>query len=131
MPWMPTPRRAAFIMPNMPAMPAAPERFSPGLGGTGLGPRRHAVASSKLSTQVACALMPIFFSMPPVETPLRAPTVPSSATRNFGTMKKFTVARSSWIWPSASGILAMTMWMMLSVRSWSPPEMKIFVPVSL
>jgi hypothetical protein len=49
----------------------------------------------------------------------------------FGTMKKLTVERSSWIWPFSSGIFAITMWMMLSVRSWSPPEMKIFVPVSL
>ena len=39
MPWMPTPSRAAFIMPNMPAMPALAERFSPGLGGVGLGPQ--------------------------------------------------------------------------------------------
>ena len=75
------------------------------------------MASSKLSTAVALALMPIFFSMPPVETPLRAPIVPSSLTRNFGTMKKFTVERSSWIWPFSSGIFAITMWMMLSVRS--------------
>jgi len=34
-------------------------------------------------------------SMPPQKTPLRAPVVPSSLTRNFGTMKKLTVARSS------------------------------------
>ena len=32
-------------------------------------------------------------------------------------MKKFTVERSSWIWPFSSGIFAITMWMMLSVRS--------------
>ena len=95
MPWMPTPRRAPFIMPNMPAMPALAERFSPGFGGVGFGPRRQATALSKLSTQVACALIPIFFSMPPVVTPLRAPIVPSSETMNFGTMKKFTVERSS------------------------------------
>src|ERR1700759_2877878 len=131
MPCTPTPSRAAFIIPNMPAMPALAERFSPGFAGAGFGPSRHAFASSKLSTQVACALMPIFFSMPPVLTPLRAPTVPSSLTSNLGTMKKFTVERSSWIWPFSSGILAITMWMMLSVRSWSPPEMKILVPVSL
>ena len=43
-------------------IPADAERFSPGFAGRGLGPKRHAVASSKLSTQVACALMPIFFS---------------------------------------------------------------------
>src|SRR6201995_3256814 len=131
MPCTPTPSRAAFIIPNMPAMPALAERFSPGFAGAGFGPSRHAFASSKLSTQVACALMPIFFSMPPVDTPFLVPIAPSSLTSNLGTMKKFTVERSSWIWPFSSGILAITMWMMLSVRSWSPPEMKILVPVSL
>ena len=128
---MPTPSRAAFIIPNMPAMPADDERFSPGFSGSGLGPSRQAMASSKFSTQVAWPLIPILCSMPPVLTPLRVPIVPSSLTRNLGTMKKLTVERSSWIWPFSSGILAITIWMMLSVRSWSPPEMKILVPFIL
>ena len=83
MPCTPTPSRAAFIMPNMPAMPAEDERFSPGLGGAGLGPSRQAMASSKLSTQVAWPLMPILCSMPPVLTPLRAPILPSSLDQEF------------------------------------------------
>ncbi len=66
MPCTPTPRRAAFIMPNMPFMPAEDDFVlaSPDL--SGLGPSRQATASSKFSTQVAEPLMPIFFSMPPV-----------------------------------------------------------------
>ncbi len=73
--------------------------------------------------------MPIFFSMEPQETPLRPVISPVSlSTSIFGTMKKFTVERSLASLPSSPGIFAITMWMMLSVMSWSPPEMKIFVP---
>jgi hypothetical protein len=74
--------------------------------------------------------MPIFFSMEPQETPFRPVISPVSlSTSIFGTMKKLTVERSLASLPSSSGIFAITMWMMLSVMSWSPPEMKIFVPV--
>ncbi len=38
-------------------------------------------------TQVALPWMPILCSMEPQDTPLRAPSEPSSFTRNFGTTK--------------------------------------------
>ena len=98
-------------MPNMPFMPSLDDFLSPATAdfGCGFGPRRQATASSKFNTAVAFALIPIFFSIEPVDTPLRAPILPSSDTTNFGTMKKFTVDRSSCTLPFSSGILAITM----------------------
>ncbi|MNJ57889.1 hypothetical protein D3C77_535000 [compost metagenome] len=84
------------------------------------------MAASKFITQVAEALMPIFFSSAPQVTPLRAPRLPSALTRNLGTMNRL-MPRVPW---GASGRRASTMWMMFSVRSCSPLEMKILVPVS-
>ncbi len=51
-----------------------------------------------ISAQVAEALMPILCSMAVQVTPLRAPTAPSSVSRNFGTTKSempFTPAGAS------------------------------------
>ena len=88
-------------------------------------PTNQPVASSKLSTQVADALMPILCSMDPTVTPLRAPGDPSSVGRYLGTRN----SEMPFVPPGASGSLASTRWTMFSVRSWSPAEMKIFVPV--
>ena len=60
-PWMPTPRRASFIMVNMARMP---------LCGS---PTSQPIAPSKLITQVADALMPILSSMPAQVTGFRSP----------------------------------------------------------
>ena len=110
---MPTPSRAVFIMVNIARMP---------LCGA---PTSQPTASSKFRTQVAEALIPILCSMAPQATPLRAPGVPSALGRNFGT-------RNSEMPPvpgGASGRRARTRCTMFSVRSCSPAEMKILVPV--
>ncbi|MNT82955.1 hypothetical protein D3C72_2227590 [compost metagenome] len=44
------------------------------------------MASSKFSTQVAEALMPILCSIEPQDTPLRSPASPVASGRNLGTM---------------------------------------------
>ena len=69
--------------------------------------------------------MPIFASMEAQITPLRSPSVPSSLGKSFGT-RNMEMPR---VPGGASGSLARTRWTMLSLRSWSPPEMKIFEPV--
>ena len=61
----------------------------------------------------------------PHDTALRSPSEPSSLTRNLGTMNSEMPLTLS----GASGVLARTRWMMFSVRSCSPDEMKILVPV--
>ena len=69
--------------------------------------------------------MPILCSMEAQETPLRGPTLPFSSGRNFGTrnmLMPFTPG-------GASGSLASTKCTMFSVRSCSPAEMKILVPL--
>ena len=68
--------------------------------------------------------MPIFSSIEPQATPFLSPTLPSSLTRNFGTMKRETPLMPS----GPPGILASTRWMMFSAMSCSPEEMKIFSP---
>ena len=70
--------------------------------------------------------MPILCSMPAQLTPLRAPARPSAPGRSFGTMKSEMPLMPF----GASGVRASTRWMMFSVKSWSPEEMKIFEPVT-
>ncbi|KMQ53287.1 hypothetical protein ACS96_29840 [Pseudomonas aeruginosa] len=89
------------------------------------GPMRKPVAPSKFITQVAEALIPIFFSSAPQLTPLRGPSAPPSPGRNLGTMNR-EMPRVPF---GASGRRARTMWTMFSVRSCSPEEMNIFVPL--
>ena len=57
-------------------------------------------------------------------TSLRSPSVPSSFTRNLGTMKH----EMPLVPGGASGVRASTRWTMFSVMSCSPKVMKIFVP---
>jgi hypothetical protein len=84
-------------------------------------------AASKFITQVDDALIPILCSIDPQARPLRGPSLPSALTRNLGTRK-----REIPLMPGgASGSLASTRWRMFSVRSCSPAEMKILVPVIL
>ncbi|CDI92702.1 hypothetical protein BN889_04671 [Pseudomonas aeruginosa PA38182] len=90
-------------------------------------PTSQPLAPSKFITQVAEALIPILCSMEPQCTALRAPSAPSSPTRNFGTRNSEMPREPA----GASGSLASTRWMMFSVRSCSPPVMKIFVPLIL
>ena len=77
-------------------------------------------------TQVALAWMPILCSIEPQETAFRAPSEPSLFTIIFGTMNSDMPLVES----GASGVLASTRWMMFSVRSCSPAEIKILVPVT-
>ena len=102
-------------MVNMQAMPL--------LGG----PTSQPLAPSKFRTAVAEPLMPILCSMEPQVTPLRWPGRPSSPGRNFGARKR----EMPLVPAGAPGSLASTRWTMFSVRSWSPAEMKILVPVML
>ena len=60
--------------------------------------------------------MPILRSIETHSTALRAPSEPSSATRNLGTMKH----EMPRVPGGASGTRASTRWMMLSARSCSP-----------
>ena len=55
---------------------------------------------------------------------LRAPSLPSASTRNFGT----TNSEMPFEPAGASGSRASTRWMMFSARSCSPAEMKILLP---
>ncbi len=70
--------------------------------------------------------MPILCSMAVHTTPLRAPGPPSSSGRNFGTRNRLIALHAG----GASGMRASTRWMMFSVRSCSPAEMKILLPVT-
>ena len=110
---MPTARRAAFIMVNMPRMPL----FS--------SPTSQPTESSNAITQVGEALMPILCSMLTQRTPLASPGAPSAVSRNFGTMKRLIPLMPG----GASGRRASTRCTMFDVRSWSPAEMKILLPV--
>ena len=60
--------------------------------------------------------MPILCSIETHSTSLRAPSDPSSSTRNLGTMKQ----EMPFVPGGASGMRASTRWTMLSVRSCSP-----------
>src|SRR5258708_4829060 len=68
--------------------------------------------------------MPILCSIEPQVTPLRAPSAPSALTKIFGTTNSDTPL----IPAGAPSLRARTKWMVLSARSCSPAEMKIFVP---
>jgi len=81
---------------------------------------------SKLRTQVALPLIPILCSNEPHVTPLAVPGLPSSVGRNLGTRNRLMPRVPA----GASGSLASTRCTMFSVRSWSPAEMKILVPVT-
>ena len=48
----------------------------------------YPTASSKFKTHVADPLIPILFSIEPVETPFLGPTVPSLFKTNLGTKNK-------------------------------------------
>ena len=78
-------------------------------------------------TQVALPWMPIFSSMEPQVTGLRAPSEPSALTRNFGA----TNSEMPLVPAGAPSMRASTRWTMFSDRSCSPAEMKILVPVIL
>ncbi|MCY1455212.1 hypothetical protein D9M71_723290 [compost metagenome] len=69
--------------------------------------------------------MPILCSSEPQCAGLRAPRLPSALTRNLGTRNNEIPLGPA----GASGNLARTRWMMFSVRSCSPPVMKILVPL--
>ena len=71
--------------------------------------------------------MPILCSIDPQATPLRGPGEPSSLTRYLGTRNMLIPLVPF----GAPGSRASTRWMMFSVKSCSPAEMKIFVPVIL
>ena len=73
-------------------------------------------------TQVALAWIPIFFSIEPTFTLFLSFKLPSLLGINFGTIKRerpFTPF-------GPPGIFAKTKWIMFSVRSCSPAEIKIF-----
>ncbi len=76
-------------------------------------------------TQVADALMPILCSIEPQATPLRVLAPVASSIRYFGTTNRLMPRTPG----GASGSFASTRWMMFSVMSCSPAEMKILVPV--
>ncbi|MNH29567.1 hypothetical protein D3C79_898060 [compost metagenome] len=69
--------------------------------------------------------MPILCSIEPQLTALAAPSEPSVSTITFGTRNSEMPLAPC----GASGSLASTRWMMFSVRSCSPPVMKILVPL--
>ena len=75
-------------------------------------------------TQVALPWMPIFSSIEPQETALRSPGLPSASSWNFGTMNSEMPLTPA----GAPSMRASTRWTMLSARSCSPAEMKIFWP---
>ncbi|MNP19728.1 hypothetical protein D3C76_1122690 [compost metagenome] len=69
--------------------------------------------------------MPILCSIEPQCAALRAPRLPSASTWYLGTRNSEMPLAPA----GASGSLASTRWMMFSVRSCSPPVMKILLPV--
>ena len=109
---MPTPMRAEFIITNI--------AFKPLLAS----PTSQPVAPSKSITQVALPWMPIFSSMREQASALRAPSVPSAAGMNLGTMN----SEIPLVPCGASGKRASTRWQILAAMSCSPDEMKILVP---
>ena len=70
--------------------------------------------------------MPIFFSIEPQRTPFAGPAVPSGFVLRLGTRNRL-IPRTP---VGASGSLARTRWTIFSVRSCSPAEMNILVPVT-
>ena len=95
------PIRAVFIKVNIHSKPL----FS--------GPISVPTELSKLSTAVAEALMPILSSIEPQVTLFASPSVPSCSAFIFGTINN-EIPRVPF---GASGNLASTIWIMLSVRS--------------
>ncbi|MNH32855.1 hypothetical protein D3C79_933270 [compost metagenome] len=70
--------------------------------------------------------MPILCSSAPQLTALRSPSEPSALTSRLGTRNRLIPLTPG----GASGKRASTKWMMLSVKSCSPPLMKILLPLS-
>jgi hypothetical protein len=68
---------------------------------------------------------PILWIRPASATSLRAPSVPSSLTWYFGTVNSEMPLTPA----GAPGMRASTRCTMFSVISWSPPEMKILLPL--
>jgi len=120
-PWMPTRMRAEFIMRNICDMPWLSLASPP----TGTPTQRS--FWPKFRMQVAEPLMPILCSMPPSATSLLGPSVPSGLTVYLGTTKSVRPLVPAGV--AGPSTRARTRWTMFSARSWSPPEMKILVPV--
>ena len=87
----------------------------------------HLPSSPKFRVQVAEPLIPILCSTFPVLTSLNSPREPSSFTLYLGTMNM----EMPLVPAGSPSILARTGWTILGVRSWSPLEMNILVPVML
>ena len=113
MPCMPTPRRAAFIMPNIAGMPLFELADQEALGAVEIehaGRLRldaHLLLDAAAADAVARAHLAVR---------LRQELRHQEQRDVLGAARRIRQAR-------------ITRWMMLSVRSWSPPEMKILVPV--
>ena len=103
-----------FIIVNMASMPL-----------WGL-PTSQPVEPSKFSWHVAEALSPILCSIAATDTPFEGPGVPSSLGRYLGTRNRLMPFTPS----GASGRRARTRCTMFSVRSCSPAEMKILLPLT-
>jgi hypothetical protein len=105
MDFMPTAMRAFSITWNIWRMPSwtSPIEQAPA----------RAAPSPRVISQVAEALMPIFFSTFVQTMPLRSPRLPSSFTQNFGTMNS---DRPFVPGPAPSG-RASTRWTMFSAPS--------------
>ncbi|MNM62876.1 hypothetical protein D3C81_742220 [compost metagenome] len=89
-------------------------------------PTSQPVAPSKFITQVDAPLMPILCSSAPQLKALRSPRVPSAFTSTLGTRNRLMPLTPG----GASGKRASTRWIMLALRSCSPPLMKILLPLS-
>src|SRR5262249_44619841 len=115
-PWTPTEMRAPFIMRNICGMPwfSTVPTSSP----------TQPSLSPKLSTHVEEPFMPSLCSRLPTVTSVGPPSDPASFTRTLGTMK----SERPLVPGGAPSTRARTRWTMFSARSWSPPEMKTFVP---
>src|SRR5690554_2726501 len=91
------------------------------------GPIKKPLAPSKFITQVDEPLMPILSSIEPQLTPLRSAKVPSATMLYLGTINNEIPLVPS----GALGRRANTICTIWSVKSCSPDEIKIFVPVIL
>mmetsp|Transcript_13574 Transcript_13574/g.31281 ORF Transcript_13574/g.31281 Transcript_13574/m.31281 type:complete len:261 (-) Transcript_13574:393-1175(-) len=114
-PWMAVPRREVLMKVNMWLRPL----FS--------SPIKKPSDASKLISQVDDPWQPILSSMRPMLAPFISPREPSALTFFLGTKNK----EIPLVPGGALGRRASTQCTMLSVRSWSPQEMKILVPVML
>ena len=88
-------------------------------------PTSSPIAPSKCITHVELPWIPILCSRPVALSLLASPKLPSALTKNLGTANSEIPLTPS----GASGKRANTKWMMLSARSWSPDEIKIFSPL--